>query len=909
MTTTILQLFGSNARQISPAVVNLFQANNNVDSLEFQMTNYKQDNIDLSTLDPYAICYGAEFLNGLDEVKLTSEVTEDNLLRIYWDLTVMTLSASQTITYQIVFKNNEGAVWTSYKGILFCNESLTADEEIVAKYPTILKQMETRIETKTDTVVEEILNTVDSQIGDVVERVSQMAEDFDASVVYIPYGETIPVEARVNNRLYYQYTDAEHTKGRFEDWEGTILISDPTGYATHVGQTIFSLLPINNAGLHLLDGAKLSGKGAYSGFVEYISKLYDKAKQCFCKEDEWQSSVRNYGVCGKFVYDSVENSVRLPKVTGLVEGTIDASALGSLVKAGLPNITGVFGGTGQSGAGYGMFYIPDGEGGAFDVVGTPSQYSVANGSATNNRYINVDFDASRSSSIYGNSNTVQPQTIKGYYYIVIATSVTDEINITNEIELNNPFSLFDVKWSDHEIDNLSWIKSNGSYYPNSIYPSAYDELISEYGSSDSVDDGVTSNWDQPATTDVATPDGDGYVVCSASSENGDNLAWWALDSFMLGTDSWISTTGVTSGWWQVKFPYKLKITGLKFYSSHSSTYAAKDCRFYTSSEMTKPIGNAFVGLSSGFASTTVTGIPEEGVITDTLYLNITSSHGTGIGMGHLDIEAERVDLLFKRTPKGYKITTSDFEVGLNNMYDTDGIAWYYVIDVVNGQFKLPRTKFGFEGVRTAVGDTIEAGLPNITGNLYGGTYGGDGVFKTEGNDPNGAADLDTKQVSFDASRSSSIYGNSNTVQEPATQMNLYFYVGETVKGANLIAASNIIDEVLNKVDKSAMDDAGSYIANCAMPSDKYIELTLGASGTEYTAPTNGWFVLVKSATSTGQYMRLTSSSGVKIEIGASFNTQGLACYIPVRKGDIMTPTYNLGGVTGEFKFFYAEGEV
>lgn len=153
--------------------------------------------------------------------------------------------------------------------------------------------------------------------------------------------------------------------------------------------------------------------------------------------------------------------------------------------------------------------------------------------------------------------------------------------------------------------------------------------------------------------------------------------------------------------------------------------------------------------------------------------------------------------------------------------------------------------------------------------------------------------------------------------EGTTQVNLA-KAQATAAANSATQASNVVKEVeedlASKVDIDDMvqvdfANAGSYIANCAMPSNKYISLTLGASGSTYTAPANGWFVFGKSATATGQYMRLSSSSGVKIEIGAVFNTQGLFCYIPVRKGDVMTPTYNLGGVTGEFKFFYAEGEV
>ena len=60
----------------------------------------------------------------------------------------------------------------------------------------------------------------------------------------------------------------------------------------------------------------------------------------FCSEEDWQQNRSTYGVAGKFVYNPIANTVRLPLITGFVEGTIDISALGSLVEAGLPNITG-----------------------------------------------------------------------------------------------------------------------------------------------------------------------------------------------------------------------------------------------------------------------------------------------------------------------------------------------------------------------------------------------------------------------------------------------------------------------------------------------------------------------------------------------------------------------------------------
>lgn len=101
---------------------------------------------------------------------------------------------------------------------------------------------------------------------------------------------------------YWQQLDGENTS--------TSLIPN---------QTIISELPLTDANLHIKDGALLSGSGAYSAYVDLIAELYNggTASTSFCTEAEWQTSNTNYGFCNKFVYDSVANTVRLPKVNSL----------------------------------------------------------------------------------------------------------------------------------------------------------------------------------------------------------------------------------------------------------------------------------------------------------------------------------------------------------------------------------------------------------------------------------------------------------------------------------------------------------------------------------------------------------------------------------------------------------------
>lgn len=183
----------------------------------------------------------------------------------------------------------------------------------------------------------------------------------------------------------------------------------------NIGEIVTSTIPLEDAGLHLLDGALIDGNGSYSEFVTYLASLRTDYSNLFTTESAWQTSVTTYGVCGKFVYDSVNNTVRLPKITGIIEGTTDLTALGDLVQAGLPNIT--------------VSAMPSWDwassSGALEKIGDTAFYSYYEGGTLDNS----SFNASRCSSIYGNSTTVQPQTIKVLYYIVVATSSKTDIQV------------------------------------------------------------------------------------------------------------------------------------------------------------------------------------------------------------------------------------------------------------------------------------------------------------------------------------------------------------------------------------------------------------------------------------------------------------------------------------------------
>ena len=260
-------------------------------------------------------------------------------------------------------------------------------------------------------------NTIAAKIGSKAQRgVLQVGDNIDVSngvISTLNWTDEVETLTASNSE---EISDAMHDNGLlYVSGENTTVV----GRA--IGELAWSLLPIRSAGYHLLDGSLIYSTGIYAAFYNYMVQLKNSgsADAAFCTETEWQNSVTNYGVCGKFVLNTTNGTVRLPKVTGHVEGTIDAAALGDLIEAGLPNITGT------------LSYKPAGNGfsGAFVVTSTGGSSNDDTGTSG----YHAKFDASVSNSIYGNSETVQTQSIKGFIYIIVGTyAKTDlQVNIDN----------------------------------------------------------------------------------------------------------------------------------------------------------------------------------------------------------------------------------------------------------------------------------------------------------------------------------------------------------------------------------------------------------------------------------------------------------------------------------------------
>ena len=169
-----------------------------------------------------------------------------------------------------------------------------------------------------------------------------------------------------------------------------------------------------------------------------------------------------------------------------------------------------------------------------------------------------------------------------------------------------------------------------------------------------------------------------------------------------------------------------------------------------------------------------------------------------------------ITITYKRTPNKMKICAPDQMTQIQKLWDAENVAWYFILDMTNAQFKLPRSKYGFSGFGDNVGDYNTESLPNIsqTSNwrigvqdgqdfsyeklplrknttawvgATSGTWEGDGV----------------EAFGVDASLSSPAYKDNGQVQERSTSSYLYFYVGRFDQKA-IINTAGIKTEELNK---------------------------------------------------------------------------------------------------------------
>ena len=223
------------------------------------------------------------------------------------------------------------------------------------------------------------------------------------------------------------FTQNGQQKGSFSANQSSNTTIDFDLSSRNIGEIVASTIPLTDAGLHLLDGALISDSGVYSAFVTYIAGLRTQYSSLFTTESDWQSAVTQYGVCGKFVYNSTNNTVRLPKYSDKIytqELNTTAPVVGNGISLGLTDGTTNYGLSNyKNGTQNTASYYP----GVYGHAVSSSAISNVGTQPGNHIGLGVTSDPTKSGLIAQLSNITT--SLDGYYYIVIATSTKTDIQV------------------------------------------------------------------------------------------------------------------------------------------------------------------------------------------------------------------------------------------------------------------------------------------------------------------------------------------------------------------------------------------------------------------------------------------------------------------------------------------------
>lgn len=171
------------------------------------------------------------------------------------------------------------------------------------------------------------------------------------------------------------------------------------GSGKRVGEVYFSqskLATDNPGALPLFTGELVSN--ANNIYPEFYTWVSNHPELCITQA-QYESRTSQYGECPFYVLDTVNHTIRLPKLTNYIKMETNAVTQSG---AGLPNITGdvqcISESYNKNGSASGSFSkITDTNWNGYSPAEVDAYYGGS-----------FDFDASRSSSVYGSSNTVTP---------------------------------------------------------------------------------------------------------------------------------------------------------------------------------------------------------------------------------------------------------------------------------------------------------------------------------------------------------------------------------------------------------------------------------------------------------------------------------------------------------------------
>ena len=315
-----------------------------------------------------------------------------------------------------------------------------------------------------------------------------------------------------SNRVSSQINIAQYA-------DATDLMKHMTIELGDIGQVMLPLNENENKRRYLNGQAILQEQ--FPRFTAKLKQAVALYPSLACTEQQWQAKrlADPDDQCAKFVIDDVAGTIRLPRVKFLC-GNLNLYKLAEgipnrrVIQKKLPTSTDrswyVIYNDGYCEQGNNTMNIAEeNHWFAFEIpfITTPHVIIGRERDARNSVGTNTDFmgrwDCSNTGfRTWGNwngfrmsytaSGMIDLRLIKNYakteaendyqfpYYIQVSTGVDYEVDVTNHITSNSPYSLGMYTRSIGNLNNASWLKSDGNYYSGTAYSDMYNWILQNY---------------------------------------------------------------------------------------------------------------------------------------------------------------------------------------------------------------------------------------------------------------------------------------------------------------------------------------------------------------------------------------------------------------------------------------------
>ena len=667
-----------------------------------------------------------------------------------------------------------------------------------------------------------------------------------------------------------------------------------------LGDFYFSITSHMPDGVLPLNGSEVS-RVTYSDLYNYVLNIHNElvasGKKFIVSEEEWQNiSIENNGYVPYYSYGTTDGMFRLPRMSGYLKATGEVDEAGNYVAEGLPNITGSFNAKSlidsSTPSCVGALYYPE---------TTDFSYETPN-SGSDSSQNGIAFDASRSNSIYGNSEHVTPETntlFVGVWALTAFTQVgtanlTEIKEILSQCEtiLGDSLPLLSSRYDARGLETSAWKVSDGSWLDGRIYSDAYNKILQRIAEGDTVclemkESELLSSNEFPENFLIDTEnvkfrlplflvnerviikewrDGtewyriysDGYIEqggeingtaaqdvtvnllvpfinteytvlknCGINGVYAENITGKTVSAWNYTTTSFTARTGSGAGltkwrWYAFGQGEALDISDWNGRNYFKVSHGVDEGRINIEEKLTEFEETAYTRLDEVVEEVSKDYVVHVDKQVGELYFSFDNYCPDGVIPldGRLVSRATYADLWQWVQEKGLVkddalITTNDENtVSIFNEDGTIRYCQWYGSGDGSLTFRMPKINgyLGATGDNSLAGQYIAEGLPNIRGNYdrapweMEGWVAPTGAFYASGDareTPNTAAFSSNRGLGFDASRSNSIYGNSEHVTPETNTL----FVGVWAITATKAAVFDMRDV------EEALKSAESYLMN------------------------------------------------------------------------------------------------